>query len=88
MQTKAIVVENPNGLHMRVASRIAQLAQEHNAQIQLILEDNRRASGTSVLDMLTLGLQQGSRVQLQVEGPTEREVTDLLTAILALGGHP
>ncbi len=86
MQTRDIVVENPNGLHMRVASKIAQLSQEHGAQIHLISVDNRQASGASVLDMLTLGIQRGTTVRVTVDGPSENLVADQLTAILAVGG--
>lgn len=86
MQTRDIVVENPNGLHMRVASKIAQLSQEHGTRIHLTSDDNRQANGASVLDMLTLGIQRGTTVRITVDGPSESLVADQLTAILAVGG--
>ena len=86
MQTRDIVVENPNGLHMRVASKIAQLSQEHGTRIHLTSDDNRQANGASVLDMLTLGIQRGTKVRVTIDGPSEILVADQLTAILAVGG--
>ncbi len=84
MHTRDIIVKNPNGLHMRVASRIAHLARQHGAQIHLFSHDNRKASGTSVLDMLTLGAQHGSTLRVIVDGPSELQVAEQLAEILAI----
>lgn len=86
MLTRDIIVESQHGLHMRVATRIAEISKEHGATISLINQENRRASGHSVLDMLTLGAQRGTRLRMIVEGPTEADVVSQLTEILASGG--
>ena len=86
MLTRDIIVESQHGLHMRVATRIAEISKEHGATVSLINPDNRLASGHSVLDMLTLGAQRGTRLRMIVEGPTEADVVSQLTEILATGG--
>ena len=86
MQTREVIVENPHGLHMRVAARIAQLTQDHEAQIRLINHENRKVNGSSVLDMLTLGAQRGSKLTFEVEGPAEQVVASRLEDLLANGG--
>lgn len=86
MLTRDIIVESQHGLHMRVATRIAEISKEHGATVSLINPDNRRANGHSVLDMLTLGAQRGTRLRMIVEGPTEADVVSQLTEILASGG--
>lgn len=85
MQTREITIGSPHGLHMRVASRIAQLSKEHGTEISLLSGDNRTASGSSVLDMLTLGIQHGSTVRVTIEGPAEHLVADQISELLAVG---
>lgn len=85
MLTREITVETQHGLHMRVASRIAQLSQESKAQIRLINPDQRKASGSSVLDMLTLGAHRGTKLIYEVEGPSENTVARQLEELLVKG---
>lgn len=86
MLTRDIIVESQNGLHMRVAARIAEISKVHGATVCLINPDNRQASGSSVLDMLTLGAHRGTKLRMVVDGPTEADVVSQLTEILAANG--
>ena len=82
MLTRDIIVESQHGLHMRVATRIAELSKQHGASVSLINADNRQASGSSVMDMLTLGAHRGTKLRMIIEGPTEVVVADQLSEIL------
>lgn len=75
MQTRTLIVANPYGLHMRVAARVVQLVQKYGASVRLFSRDNRQADGGSVLDLMTLGVEQGTTVRVEVEGPGEAQVT-------------
>lgn len=85
MQTRHIVVANPYGLHMRVAARVVQLVQKYGANVRLFNRDNRQADGRSVLDLMTLGVEQGTPVRVEVEGPGEIAIADGLAELFSDG---
>ena len=61
-------IPNELGLHARVASRIVKLCLGFSSDIGLSTEDDRNANAKSVLDLLTLGAEQGHQVTITVSG--------------------
>ena len=74
---KAVVVSNPKGMHARPAELFSRLALQFSSDIQVIRED-LRVDAKSILDVLTLGAEQGTRLVLEAKG------TDAQAAIEAL----
>ncbi len=68
---------NGLGLHLRAASRVVQLAQQFQSEIRVLCE-GRPANGKSILDLLTLAAQSGSRLEIEASG------ADAMEAIAAL----
>ena len=85
MQTRQVVVGNPHGLHLRVASRVVKLVQSHGARVRLVGGDEREADARSVLDLLTLGANRGESLRVEAEGPDEVQVADRLEDLLSDG---
>ena len=65
--TRTVVVGNPNGLHLRPIEQLAKLAGQFDAQIEVINE-SVRADAKSVLNILTLGAEQGTTLVLEATG--------------------
>ena len=57
-----------HGLHARPAARIAKLAGDYDAQLELVTEDGRAASARSPVAILGLGLRHGDRLTLRGGG--------------------
>ena len=73
MQTRDLVVANPNGLHMRVAARIVEIVRRHGAKVKFFGQNDQKADGNSIIELLTLGAEHGSQVRLEVNGPGEEQ---------------
>jgi phosphotransferase system HPr (HPr) family protein len=80
--TRTVVVTDPVGLHARTAVGIAEIVRRSQSSVTLI-KDERRASGTDVLQMLSLYVPRGQSVRLEVEGPDAAAVLDALEAVFA-----
>ena len=57
-----------HGLHARPAARIAKLAGDYDAQLEIVTEDGRAASARSPVAMLGLGVRHGDRLTLRGGG--------------------
>jgi len=79
----SVIVGNERGIHSRIATRLAEIAAHHEVHLT-ISNDRETADCTMILDVLALGLVQGDRLQVLVEGKSASEamqaVEQLLTA--------
>jgi phosphocarrier protein HPr len=70
MRTKKLVVHNEHGMHGRVALRVAERSRQLDALV-IVKNESATADGRSVLELLMLGAQKGSELELTVEGRDE-----------------
>jgi len=80
-------VQNPKGIHCRVATQMAEIVTAFDARAQLA------ASGESVdcsaiLDILSLGLTRNSQVCLTAIGPDAEQVLTALSMLLTRTEDP
>jgi phosphotransferase system HPr (HPr) family protein len=67
MYCKARVrVDEPNGLHLRPASRIAEAVADYPGEIRVKYRD-RVADAQSVIDLLSLGVPEGGVVMIEAD---------------------
>ncbi|MCM8819795.1 MAG: HPr family phosphocarrier protein [Candidatus Omnitrophica bacterium] len=62
-----ITVKNVHGLHARPASIFVQIASKFDAKVALA-KDNEVVDGKSIIAILSLGINSGTKVRLIVEG--------------------
>lgn len=84
METKNIRIELPAGLHLRTAAQLAKSASEFESRV-LICKENVSADLKSVLELLILGAENGSRVQVIAVGSDAKEAIGRVTEILTDG---
>lgn len=75
--SRRAIVRNPQGLHIRVGQLLASLASEFESKIEVINGD-RRANATSILDILTLGAEQGTELEIEASGPDAEAALQVL----------
>ena len=85
MQTLDVVMENPAGLHLRVAAQIVKLVDSHKARVSLSCRNCRPTDGCSVLQLLLLGVTRGTALHVDVEGQDEQAVAQQLRELFSDG---
>ena len=82
MEEFNFVIQNQTGLHARPAKTLANLAKTFQSSI-FIQHGSKRANAKSLVSLLTLGVEQGSRIQMFVEGADEKEAVEALRVRLS-----
>ena len=77
---KATVITNELGLHARSAAQIAAVAQNAKGNVW-IGKDDLRADASSIMDILTLVCEKGTKIQIIIEDVAD---TPVLNAIVDL----
>ncbi|TIH14951.1 HPr family phosphocarrier protein [Marinifilum sp. JC120] len=74
---RTVVVTNQLGLHARPAAKLAQEAQNYEADIMVVCE-SQEVDAKSILDVLTLAAAQGSVLELRADGSDAAAALDCL----------
>jgi phosphotransferase system HPr (HPr) family protein len=82
--TRDVTVNNRQGFHARPANLFVQTAMRFKAQV-FVVKDKERINGKSILDLLTLGAQHGTRLRLEAEGEDAHDAVTALELLVASG---
>ena len=75
MYQKTVVIRNKAGIHCRPSSVIMVAAEPYAKGHEILITGPRGAAKlTSILDLLTMGLQKGEEVTISVTGEKEEEL--------------
>ena len=72
MLKKIITVENPHGMHLRVAAQVVEGSQKHKAKVTFY-KDGKEGSAKSILELLVLEATQKSEITVVADGEGEQE---------------
>ena len=75
-----VTIINELGLHARSAARIAGIAQKAKAAVW-IKRGDEKADASSIMDILTLACEKGTRISIIVDDPSD---IDILNAVAEL----
>jgi len=78
---RQVEITNGLGLHLRAVSRLVQLAQQFQSEVRVLCE-GRTANGKSILDLLTLAAQRGSRLEIETRGADAEEAAAALHELI------
>jgi phosphocarrier protein HPr len=78
--SRTTIICNELGLHARSAARIAEIAGKSVSNVWLV-KDDQRADASSIVDILTLACEKGTKIKFIIEDPAD---TDILTALVDL----
>jgi phosphoenolpyruvate---glycerone phosphotransferase subunit DhaM len=84
--TSVLTIRNTVGLHMRPASEFVKTAARFKAGIRARNLDrpaSRPGNAKSLLDVMKLGVSQGHRIELQIDGEDAQEALSALEALVA-----
>jgi phosphocarrier protein HPr len=75
---------NRAGLHTRPAAAIVKLASKFKSDFY-IMKDGFRINGKSIIGVMTLAAAQGSKLEIEFEGPDEQEAAETIAGYFAKG---
>ena len=78
--SREVVVVNAAGLHARPADLLAREARKWQSRIAFV-NDSQRADGKSILELLTLAAEAGTRLVVEATGPDAREALDAIGSL-------
>ena len=81
MIKETITILNEHGLHALPAARFVKLAEKFSSEVKLIRGDIE-VNGKSIMGILTLACEKGSKVVLVCDGKDEKEALATLRKVL------
>lgn len=85
MQNQELIIVNAEGFHVRPAQSFVTQANQFESDIKVKNTAGSETDGKSILGLMTLGLQAGSKVIIQASGPDEKEALHALAALIESG---
>ncbi len=78
--SREVVVANSQGLHARPADLLAREARRWQSRIELVAH-SQRVDGKSILEVLTLAAEAGTRLVVEATGPDAREALEAIGSL-------
>ena len=82
MVSGRITIMEKNGLHMRPAKVLCQVAAEYKCKVSL-LTGNTAANAKSLLNVLGAGIKQGMNIEVVCEGEDEEQALERIMNVLS-----
>lgn len=79
-----VTITNAFGLHARAAAKIAKLVQNVKSKVWIIKE-GEKADASSIIDILTLACEKGSKITLKIDDPSDLEILNKLADLVESG---
>ena len=80
--TRTVIVTNPEGIHARAATLIAELVGRFESHVVLV-KNAERVSGSEVLQIMSLGAAPEEQLTLEATGADAERVLDALLGLFA-----
>ncbi len=81
---RELQIINKLGLHARPAMLLVKTASKFQSSIKLV-KDNVEANAKSIMGVLVLAAEKGSKIKILVDGPDEEEALEAIAKLFADG---
>ncbi len=78
MVEKTVTIVNKAGMHTRPASMLVKIASKYKADFYMV-KDGFRINGKSIIGVMSLAAEQGSKIVLLFEGEDEKKASQEIT---------
>ena len=82
--SKDVTVVNDLGLHARSAAKIAELAKDASSKVW-VQKNNERVDARSILDILTLACEKGSRLTIVIKDKSDMTTLNRIVELVKNG---
>lgn len=80
--SRTVTIQNKLGLHARAATKLAQLSQKFDADVE-IHQGEKKANADSVMALLMLASNQGKQVTVEASGQQAEEALDAICQLIS-----
>jgi phosphocarrier protein len=84
MIEREVTIKNRTGLHTRPAATLVKTAAKFQADFY-ITKDSMEINGKSIIGVMTLAAEQGSKLLLRFEGEDENEAAEAVVSLFERG---
>lgn len=84
MVEREVVIKNRAGLHTRPAALLVKIAARYKSEF-VIFKDGMEINGKSIIGVMTLAAEQGSKLLLRFNGEDEEEAARTITELFERG---
>ena len=84
MVEREVVIKNRSGLHTRPAATLVKAAAKFKSDFY-ILKDGAEINGKSIIGVMTLAAEQGSKLTLQFSGDDEQDAANAVVGLFERG---
>jgi phosphocarrier protein HPr len=84
MIEREVTIRNRAGLHTRPAAAIVKLAAKFKSEF-LIEQNSLQINGKSIIGVMTLAAEQGSKLMVRFDGPDEAEACNAIAELFESG---
>ncbi|MBX3640736.1 MAG: HPr family phosphocarrier protein [Nitrosomonas sp.] len=81
MQLKEVEIINKLGLHARASAKLTKLASQYKCEVW-VTGNNRRVNAKSIMGVMTLAANKGTKLHIETNGDDENEAMGALTALI------
>jgi phosphocarrier protein len=81
---REVTIINELGLHARSAAKIADFANDSTSSVWII-RDEQKADASSIVDILTLACEKGSRITICIENKADLQILEDITKLVESG---
>ena len=82
--SRDVTITNAFGLHARAAAKISKLVQNVKSKVWIIKE-GEKADASSIIDILTLACEKGSKITLKIDDQSDLEILNKLADLVESG---
>jgi len=79
---KKLTINNEQGLHARPAALFVQIANKYESDI-VVRKGKQEVNGKSIMGLMTLAVEKGSKVYLKINGPDAKTAMEELEKIIS-----
>lgn len=80
-----LVIKNRAGLHTRPAATLVKLTAQFNSEVFLVRDDGFVTNGKSIIGVMTLAAEQGSTLEVRIDGDDEQAALVAITELFNNG---
>jgi phosphocarrier protein len=84
MIEREVTIRNRAGLHTRPAATLVKMAAKFKSEF-FILKDGMEINGKSIIGVMTLAAEQGSKMIVRFDGPDEEEASTEILGLIERG---